>query len=167
MESHLITLSIHYDTQQNSRYFWSSPSDRHFSKHSKTGKNTIYVRKYYFLQTALKSYVSETDRYEDLWQKLFQDPFIVLETKGIFINPVVLQWLWPFWTQKGLKRGVKKMGVLYLVLKNLPPKLNCTVMDINLAALFQRCKNMVLILFYSLRLTNWQSSWHNISSNWW
>lgn len=149
VESHLITLSSHYDTQQKSRYFWSSPSDGHFSKHSKTGNNTIYVQKFHALKHCIRN--------RQIWRlvtEVISRPFHCYETKGIATNPVVLQWLWPFWTQKSSECDINKMGVLYLVLKN-PPKLNCTVMDSTGCTVSPwRCKNMVLILLYSLRLTN-------------
>ena len=36
----------------------------------------------------------------------------------------------------GSKRGVHKIGALYFVLRNLPPKLNSALMNIHLVALF-------------------------------
>lgn len=60
----------------------------------------------YQKQTDMKTFVSKVMYYDD------------------FANPL------------GSKCGVHKIGVLNFVLRNLPPKLNSAVMNINLVALF-------------------------------
>ena len=52
----------------------------------------------------------------------------------------------------GSKRGAHKVGALYFVLRNLPPKLNSALINIHLVALFhaEDVKKYGLILFYSL-----------------
>lgn len=79
--------------------------------------------------------ISKTDRYED-----FSDGSY-FKTHPLFSKQTSLQiqvYYDDFETANALgsKRGVHKIGALYFVLRNLPPKFNSAVMNIHLVALF-------------------------------
>lgn len=49
----------------------------------------------------------------------------------------------------GSKRGVHKIGAIYFVLGNLPPKFNSAVMNINLFSLFHY-QDLKIYVFYAI-----------------
>ena len=83
-----------------------------------------------------KTFISRPDRYEDFCDGSYS------KTHPLFSkhpNSLQIQLFYDdFETAKQLrsKRGVHKIGALYFILRNLPPKFNSALMNIHLVALF-------------------------------
>lgn len=49
----------------------------------------------------------------------------------------------------GSKRGIYKIVCLYFIVRNLPPKFNSVLMNINLLSLFPHKRSTVLVLYWN------------------
>ena len=92
-------------------------------------------RKNYICELLAKPCVSK-DRYEDFCdESYFKSHPLFSKTQTSLLIQLYYD---DFETANplGSKRGVHKVGALYFVLRNLPPKLNSVLMNIHLVALF-------------------------------
>ncbi|CAI5662779.1 unnamed protein product [Oreochromis niloticus] len=132
------TLGIRYDTRLNKKSgtYDQVPVKDTFVYIPILETIKFICRNSYICELLAKLCVSKEDRYEDFCDgsyykshPLFSKPQTSLQIQLYYddfetANPL------------GSKRGVHKVGAIYFVLRNLPPKLNSALMNIHLVALF-------------------------------